>query len=168
MVIIKKLSFIATFTVVTIFLSCQDSEAPKNKVVGTWIPVSAVVIKNKTKTFPYGQNPEGRLIFTSDMQFLEYIIDSEIPPFESKIRGKGTDEENSRLLNGSLALYGTYTVDKEGKFTGNRVEGSSFPNWVGNVRTTDDLSLVVNGNVMTELFYRPSGAKVEIVWKRIE
>ena len=77
-------------------------------------------------------------------------------------------ELTSALSKEDAALYGTYTVDKEGNFAGNRVEGSSFPNWVGNIRTTDDLSLIVEGNSMTELFFRPSGAKVEIIWKRVQ
>lgn len=164
----KKLLSVATSIHLAFFLSCKGDSIPKNNVVGTWTPISAIVHKNGTETFPYGKNPTGRLIFTSEMQFLEYIMDSETPPFKSKIRGEGTDKENRRLLNGSLALYGTYTVDKEGNFAGNRVEGSSFPNWVGNIRTTDDLSLIVEGNSMTELFFRPSGAKVEIIWKRVQ
>ena len=164
----KRLLLLGTFIATAFMLSCQNKEVIKNKVAGTWKPLSATVYNNGIKTFPYGPNPTGRLIFTPEMQFLEYIVDSEIPPFKSDIRGKGSDEENRRLLNGSLALYGTYTVDEEGNFTGNLVEGSSFPNWVGNSRTTDDLSLVVKDSIMTELFFRPSGARVEIVWKRME
>ncbi|TDN93361.1 lipocalin-like protein [Salegentibacter sp. 24] len=164
----KKILLVVLLSLEVLFFACKHSDTPKNNVLGTWKPVKIVVEKNNIKTFPYGPKPAGRLTFTKEMQFLEFIIDSRIPPFESEIRGEGTDEENRNLLNGSLALFGSYTVDEEGNFSGNQVEGSSFPNWVGNVRTTDELNLVVNGDTMTELFYRPSGAKVEIIWKRLK
>ena len=68
----------------------------------------------------------------------------------------------------TLALYGRYTVDAEGRFSGNTVEGSSFPNWIGDVRTTKELRMEVEGNRMTEHFQRPGGAKVTIIWERLK
>ena len=40
---------------------------------------------------------------------------------------------------GNLALFGTYTVDGEGNFTGNLVQGCTFPNWIGDQRTAEQL-----------------------------
>ena len=70
-------------------------------------------------------------------------------------------------MAGSIALYHRYTVGADGNFSGNSVEGSSFPNWIGDKRTTEVLTMIVDGDRMIENFQRPGGAKVTIVWERI-
>jgi hypothetical protein len=71
-------------------------------------------------------------------------------------------------MAGSIGFFGTYTVDSNGQFSGNRVEGATFPNWIDSVRTTEQLQIVVDGNRMTENFLRPEGAHVRITWERIK
>jgi hypothetical protein len=71
-------------------------------------------------------------------------------------------------MAGSIGFFGRYTVDQNGEFTGNTVEGSTFPNWVGATRTQDDLQLKVDGNRMVENFQRPDGTKVHIIWERVK
>jgi hypothetical protein len=137
-----------------------------NKVVGTWQMTAATVEVNGTTSLPYGPEPQGKLVFTSDMHFVEFLHDPRIPRFKSNERGSGTDEENRAVMAGTLALYGRYTVDADGNFTGNTVEGSSFPNWIGDVRTANELTMVVEGDRMIENFRRPGGAKVVITWVR--
>lgn len=138
-----------------------------NKVAGTWRMITAEVEVNGKTSLPYGPKPLGKLVFTSDLHFVEFLYDPEIPRFKSNERGGGTDEENRAVLAGSLALYGRYTVDADGNFSGNVVEGSSFPNWIGDVRTTRELTMTVEGDRMTENFQRPGGARVTIVWERL-
>lgn len=121
---------------------------------------------NAKTSLPYGPEPRGKLTVTSDLHFVEFLYDPRIPRFRSNERGGGTDEENETVMAGTLALYGRYTVDAGGKFSGNTVEGSSFPNWIGDVRTTKELTMEVEGNRMIENFQRPGGAKVTIVWER--
>ena len=48
------------------------------------------------------------------------------------------------------------------------MEGSAFPNWVGSVRTREQLRMVVDGDRMTESFKRPEGTEVRIVWERVK
>lgn len=137
-----------------------------NKVAGTWRMSSATVEVDGATSFPYGPEPRGMLVFTCDMHFVEFIHDPRIPRFKSNERGGGTDEENRNVMASTLALYGQYTVDTDGNFSGNTVEGSSFPNWIGDVRTTNELTMAVEDNRMIENFQRPEGAKVTIIWKR--
>lgn len=137
-----------------------------NKVIGTWRMTAATVEVSGTTSFPYGPEPQGKLVFTSDLHFVEFLHDPRIPRFKSNERGGGTDEENRAVMAGTLALYGRYTVDADGNFSGNTVEGSSFPNWIGDIRTTNELTMMVDGNRMTENFQRPGGAKVMIIWER--
>ena len=70
-------------------------------------------------------------------------------------------------MAGSIGWFGTYTVDESGNLSGDRVEGSTFPNWVGNVRTPKDIQLVVDGDRILETFRRPEGTQIIITWQRV-
>lgn len=138
-----------------------------NTVVGTWRMVSAQIDPEGANTPAYGPNPHGWLVFTEDLTFVEVLTDPRVPNFASNVRGEGTDAENRAAMAGSIGFFGRYTVDEQGAFSGNRVEGSTFPNWVGSVRTRDDLQMVVDGDRMTERFRRPEGTTISITWERV-
>ena len=54
-----------------------------------------------------------------------------------------------------------------GELSGDRVEGSTFPNWTGDVRTRKELQLAVDGDRMSESFQRPEGTRIVIIWERV-
>jgi hypothetical protein len=143
-----------------------SADAP-NKVVGTWRMVSATIDPQGARTPAYGPEPHGWLVFTREMTFVEVLTDPRVPKFASDVRGEGTDAENRAAMAGGIGFFGRYTVDENGEFSGNRVEGSTFPNWVGSVRTRDELRMVVDGDRMTENFRRPEGTEVEIIFERV-
>ncbi|MCD9116659.1 MULTISPECIES: lipocalin-like domain-containing protein [Pseudomonas] len=140
----------------------------QNSLIGTWRMISATVEHQGSSSDAYGPNPHGWLVFTPELTFVEVLTDPRVPPFRSNVRGEGTDEENRAAMLGSIGFFGRYTVNQNGEFTGNTVEGSTFPNWVGAVRTQDDLQLKVDGDRMVEDFRRPDGMKVHIVWERVK
>ncbi len=154
-------AFLSTHT-----LSQQQPER-QNKVLGTWRMVSAQIDPDGKNLPAYGSAPNSLLVFTADMHFVEVLTDSTIPKFASNERGKGTAEENRAAMAASIGLFGTYAVDETGDFSGNRVAGSTFPNWIGDVRTRKELRFVVDGDRMSETFTRPGGTKIKIVWKRV-
>ncbi|SON55255.1 hypothetical protein HDIA_1714 [Hartmannibacter diazotrophicus] len=160
-------------TLLAIALSIASSyafaqTAAENQVLGTWKLVSATIDPGGQDIPAYGQNPNGLLVFTPDMHFSAVITDADTPRFASDARGEGTDEENRMAVSRNIGFFGTYTVDETGEFSGNRVEGATFPNWVGSVRTRDDLTLVVDGDRMTEHFRRPEGTEIRIEWQRVK
>ena len=163
-----RLSLIRLAAAATLLLAAATSNAEQkpNKVAGTWNLIAATVENDGVTSYPYGPEPRGRLVFTPDLYFVEFLHDPHIPRFQSNQRGGGTDAENRAVMAGSLALYGRYTVDAQGDFSGNTVEGSSFPNWTGDVRTTRELRMEVEGERMVESFQRPGGAKVSLVFQR--
>lgn len=130
-----------------------------NQVAGTWRMVSATLEAEGRIERPYGENPQGMLVFTPDMHFVEVLTDGDAPRFASDTRGAGSDEENRRAMASSIGFFGTYSVDEQGRFAGNRVEGATFSNWVGGVRTTRELELRVEGGRMYETFTRPDGGR---------
>jgi hypothetical protein len=158
-----------------LFRACQSKKsgqetAPagaKNQVLGIWKPLSVQIDPEGINVPAYGPNPAGRLVFTENMQYLEVLHDPGIPKFKSHVRGQGTPEENQAAIVGSIAFYGQYTVDERGEFNGNRVDGSTFPNMIGNVLTRADLTLVVTGDTMTENFQSPDGTQIRILWARV-
>lgn len=138
----------------------QPSKTPKNQVVGTWRMASATLESDGILSRPYGDRPSGMLVFTPDMHFVEVLTRSDVPRFKSDVRGGGTDVENRRAMATSIGFFGTYTVDPNGEFAGNTVEGSTFPNWVGQIRTRKNLRIIVKGDRMFESFTRPDGGKL--------
>lgn len=141
--------------------------APRNQVLGTWRMVSAQIDPEGKNQPAYGKRPNGLLSFTPDMRYVEVLTDADVPRFASNERGQGTDAENRVAMAKNIGFFGTYTVDANGEFTGNNVEGCTFPNWIGGVRTRKELRLVVDGDRMTENFERPGGTKIVIHWQRV-
>ena len=144
----------------------QESVQSPNQVVGTWRPVAAQIDPDGKNQPAYGPDPQGLLVFTDNLRYLEVLHDPRIPTFKSSVRGEGTPAENQAAMAGSIAFYGRYTVDAQGEFSGNQVEGSTFPNWIGDVRTRAQLQMVVQGDTMRENFQRPDGTRIQIVWVR--
>jgi hypothetical protein len=139
----------------------------RNEVLGTWRMVSATLDPGGRNEPAYGARPNGMLVFTADMHFVEVLTDADVPRFASSARGQGTDAENRAAMAGGIGFFGTYSVDESGQFSGNTVQGSTFPNWIGGVRTRKELQLVVEGDRMTENFTRPDGTRIAIVFQRV-
>ena len=55
----------------------------------------------------------------------------DLPKFAAKNREQGTPEENQAVVKGSIAYLGTYTVSETDKVISAKIEGSSYPNFVG-------------------------------------
>jgi hypothetical protein len=147
--------------------SCSTVSPPPNQVVGTWQMVSATIERDGTARPAYGERPSGLLTFTPEMRYVEVLTDSTVAPFASEARGEGTDSENRAAMAGSIGMFGTYTVDENGEFSTNRVEGATFPNWIGDVRTREELRITVDGDRMTENFTRPDGTAIQIIFERV-
>ena len=147
----------------------KNEAAPetRNQVLGTWRIVSAQIDPDGKDAPAYGERPNGLLSFTPDMHYVKVLTDADAPRFACDVRGEGTDAVNKASMVGSIGVFGTYSVDEHGAFTGDRVDGSTFPNWVGGVRTTKGLRLTVEGDSMSEEFQRPDGTKIVIRWQRV-
>jgi lipocalin-like protein len=82
-------------------------------------------------------------------------------------RLQGTPEENKGVSAGSLAHFGTYSVDAAGTTLTFHVERSSFPNWDDTDQKWSIIKLA--GDDLTLGVARTSsGGKAELVWKRAE
>ena len=100
-------------------------------IVGTWTLVSAVAQQGGARTDVFGPNPSGTIVFGGDGRYMLIFLRSDLPKFASNNRASGTTDENKAVVQGSIAHFGTYTVDEAGRALVFRIEGSTFPNWSG-------------------------------------
>ncbi len=121
----------------------QQAKSLKDQLIGTWIYViSEVTAPDGKKSHPFGETPNGILIFAPTGHFAQIHIASEVPKFASGNRLKGTAEEYTAVSQKSLSIFGTYTVDEEKRTVTFKITASTFPNMAGEVqaRTIDTLT----------------------------
>jgi hypothetical protein len=134
-------------------------------LVGTWTLVSAITDKDGTKSEIFGPNAKGMLVFDANRRYVIVFTSATLPKFSSNNRGNATAEENKAIVGGSLAHFGTYTVDEANKSFSFHIESATFPNWNG---TEQKRSFVVSGDELK--FTDPhasAGGVGTIVFKRI-
>ena len=115
----------------------------KDRLTGTWhFVIAEVTAPDGTKSFPFGPKPRGMVIFTPDGDFMQIHIASEVPKIASGNRLGATPEEYAGIIRGTIAQFGTYTVDEEKKTFTMKFTASTFPNWDGisQTRTIDKLT----------------------------
>jgi len=109
-------------------------------IVGTWKPVSVTVTGlDGRKTEPFGPNPNSILTFDANGRFVLVNTRPDLPKFASNNRMEGTAEENKAIVQGSIAYFGTYSVVD--KVIIEKVEGGTWPNWVGTEQKRPIISL---------------------------
>jgi Lipocalin-like domain len=142
-----------------------DAQAAK-ELVGTWSLVSETYEQNGKTTQPYGPSPQGIQIFGSDGRFAVIIVNPDLPKFASDNRVAGTAEENKAVVQGSLAYFGTYTVDDADKTWSVQIEGATFPNWIGR---SEKRTIAITGDVLTISNPKASaGLAATLVWRRVK
>jgi Lipocalin-like domain len=104
----------------------------KEQLVGAWTLVRGEVVAPDGARSPLvtGNNLAGQYIFTEDGHFSFQAV-AEFGKFLSDNRMKTTPEENQAAVRGSIAYYGTYTVDEADRTILVHIERSSFPNHNG-------------------------------------
>jgi hypothetical protein len=121
----------------------QPAKSLREQLVGTWsFVIAEITTADGKKQLPFGDKPKGMLIFMADGHFSQVHVAGGLPRIASNNRLAGTPEENKAILAGSLALFGTYTVDEAKRTLTFQIESSTFPNLEGvaQTRTIDALS----------------------------
>jgi hypothetical protein len=110
-------------------------KATKESVVGVWKFTYVTVQRpDNTTGEPWTAKPNGVFILSANGRFAIQVMRPDLPKFASNNRLQGTPDENQKVVQGSLAYFGTYTLDAGGASLSFRIEGSSFPNWTGEVQ----------------------------------
>jgi Lipocalin-like domain len=146
----------------------QKAAATKEQIVGVWTLIKDVntgkdgVVKSGAA---FGPNPLGNIIFTSNGRYSSVNLRPDIPKFASGNRMQGTAEENKAVVQGSIASFGTYSVSPDGKVLILKIEGSTWPSWIG---TEQKRNLTVSGDELKYSVAASIGGTSELTYKRVK
>ena len=104
----------------------------KQRLLGTWTFTSTTGQRpDGTRFDVFGPHPKGVIIFSPDGHFALINTRPGRPSYASGNRMDATPEEYKATVQGSIAYFGTYTVDESGSAFSLHIEGSTFPNYEG-------------------------------------
>jgi len=165
---ILSLSMIAAFGLALLPGSAlAQQKSIKDQLVGSWTLVSwERVNPDGSKVQAFGTNPKGFGVFDAGGRFAYIIQRADLPKLAANDRAKGTDDENKAVVQGSIAYFGTYSVDEPGKAINLKLESSSFANQLGMAAH----KRVITSLTADELKYTnptsTAGGQIHQVWKR--
>lgn len=135
------------------------------QIVGTWSLVSSVDIQaDGSTTDTWGSSPHGTYMFDANGRFTQIVMRSDLPKFAS--RDSATPEQAKAVVAGSLAMFGTYTVDEAAGTVNVQFVACTFPAFTGTsgkrvvTMATPDEMVFSNAG-------RAGGAKGQSVWRRV-
>jgi hypothetical protein len=165
--------FLSVSAIATLgFASLPDSAAGqmekplKEWLVGTWRLVSwEQDVANGPRFQRFGASPKGFHIFDANGRFYITFLRPDLPKIASANPLTPTPEEAKAIVSGSIALFGTYTVDEGAKVVTLNIDASSFPNQLGSPQKRTITSITP-----TELKYQnttaTAGGQIYYVFKR--
>jgi Lipocalin-like domain len=138
----------------------------KEQLVGTWQAVSVVATRpNGTKVDSFGTDVQGIQVFDGSGRVVIVLMRADLPKFVSNNRASGTVEENQAVVQGSSALFGTYSVDEAEASILIKIEAATFPNWAG---MTQKRTVAISGDELTVTgFAGTLGGAPQSKWRRV-
>ena len=104
----------------------------KELFIGTWKLISSEM---RTSTgeihFPLGEDCIGNIIFDDAGNFSAQLMRVDRPEFASGDILRGTTEEMTAAYQGYVAFWAKFEVDEEKREFTYVIQGSLFPNWIG-------------------------------------
>jgi hypothetical protein len=124
------LSLCATTALGIAMLPSNAAAQTAKDIVGTWKQVTNInIAPDGRRSEPFGPNPNSILTFDANGRFVSVGTRPDLPKFASNNRMQGTAEENKAIVQGSIAVFGTYSVVD--KVVIEKVEGGTWPSWTG-------------------------------------
>jgi hypothetical protein len=158
-------ALLCTGVVFSASLASAQQKSLKDELVGTWTLVSwDQTNRDGTKFQRFGANPKGISVFDPNGHFVLMMVHPDLPKIAANNPSNPTPEEAKAITGGAIGYFGTYTVDEPSKTIRLRVEGSSYPNLIGDQPrtivslTADELKY---GNATPT-----TGGKIEYTFKR--
>ncbi|MDT7952103.1 MAG: lipocalin-like domain-containing protein [Acetobacteraceae bacterium] len=136
-------------------------------LVGTWQLVSSVTEKDGKTTDQFGTGAAGMMSLDANDRFMLTIIGPDLPKFVANNRAGGTEQENRAVVGRSIAMLGTFAVDRAGKTLTFKVERATFPNW----DETEQRRRIVVANSEELKYVTPtasSGGIGTVTWRRLK
>jgi hypothetical protein len=143
----------------------SQQKSLKEQLVGTWLYVSSTATRSDGSKIER-PNLKGAVTYTSDGHFFFITTRPDIPKLASNDPSRPTPEEAIAVAAGSIAYFGTYSVNESDKVITPQVETSTFANLVG----APNQKRIITSLTADELRFTnprtPAGVTLEFVWKR--
>lgn len=149
------------------FPSLGQQPSLKAQLVGTWsFVVTAVNRKDGTRADVFGPTPNGVLMFHPDGNFVLFNSRPGRARFASGNRLQGTPGEFRDTVLGTIAYFGSYTVDEGRRVFVLKIRGSTFPDYEG---TEQVRTFSIVGDELRSINPNPSqgGSPLDLVLKRL-
>ena len=153
----------------SISINAQQVKSKKQQpFIGSWSLVSINnIYQDGSRIAPYGEKPQGVLIFDAKGNYAIQIMKANRPLIVSGNKNTSTPEENAALIKGFNAHFGTYEVDDKYKTITFNIMHASFPNWENKTQkrnytySNNELKYIVTNTTQ-------GGASVvaEVVWRK--
>lgn len=144
----------------------------KEQVVGSWRMKHYVEIDEQTgeKNYPFGENPDGFILYTHDGYMSAQIQKSGRKLFKDNDMFRGTEEEYKEEGSGYLAYSGRFSVDEKAAKITHEMAVSLFPNWLGNKQQR---LIKIEGNILNletdgPLMFNGKMKVAKITWERAQ
>lgn len=136
-----------------------------DQIVGTWELVSSVDLHaDGRRTDTWGSAPRGTCMFDAKGRFAQIVMRADLPKAPS--REATTPEQAKAIVSGSLAMFGTYTVDEAASTIDVHFLASTFAGFTGTngkrkveMQSPDEMRFSNTGRV--------GGASGQSVWRRV-
>ncbi len=157
----------ALLFILTLFANPASAQSARELIVGAWTLVSADSVRpDGSKVAMFGPNPRGILIFSGSGQFALIQTSAELPPIAARSRDHGTPEEYKAIVQGSIAYFGSYSLNESDNTISLKLDGSTF----ANLMASGDQKRIITSLTRDELRFSnprtPSGANLEVEWRR--
>ncbi|MBI3530848.1 MAG: lipocalin-like domain-containing protein [Betaproteobacteria bacterium] len=128
----KIIKGILLASILCLSTSAMAADGAALSFVGAWRLQSFGFIKSNGQTkYPFGEHPDGMVMYDATGRMSTQITRGDIPPFSSEERDRASDEEVRTAYEGFVGYYGTYEVNDSQRLVTFHIAVSSFPNWVG-------------------------------------
>jgi hypothetical protein len=141
-------------------------------LIGTWLLESYTLTFASGQTVaPLGTSPSGLIVYTETGWVSVHMYNAARPAFAVPDPTNTTPDGAKAALDGSVAYFGTYTIDPSQQIVRHQVRQSVFPNFANTTmhrkyEVTDTLLRLVSdpmpaasrGTVVADITWRKTGA----------
>ena len=158
---------VSGLSLVMLFPTVAFSQSMKS-VAGVYAGVTFKQTDASGKTTDvFGSDPRAMMVLTPDGRYSIIVMRADLPKLASNSRMKGTAEENSAVVAGSIAHFGRYTLNPKEQTITFHVDASTFANWNG---ADQKRPMTIKGDELTYRVLAPStgGPSAQVTWKRMK
>jgi hypothetical protein len=140
----------------------------KRQLIGTWMLTAwEQTLPDGRKVQRFGEHPKGLHVFLPNGRFFLMIARPDLPKIASNDSMNPTPEEAKALSVGTLAYYGTYTVNEKDRTITETLDASTFPN-----QLSVEQKRVVTAISATAMHFSNhaavGGGQIELEWQRVK